>query len=144
MTAYCDYCNSHPEDFHNRTYHDAEYGFPLHEDNLLFEHLILEINHAGLSQITILKKTDNFRNAYSRFDIDTVATYDESHGLRLLSDAGIIRNRLKVNAAIENARRVQRLRKEYDSFKAWLDSHHPQTLENWTTLFKQNFVFTGG
>jgi DNA-3-methyladenine glycosylase I len=62
----------------------------------------------------------------------------------LLNDAGIIRNRLKVNAAIENARRIQALRAEYGSFKGWLDAHHPQTLENWVKLFKRTFVFTGG
>lgn len=144
MTTYCDYCNSHPEDTFNRLYHDTEYGFPLHDDNLLFERLILEINQAGLSWITILRKADNFRAAYSGFDIDKIAAYDETDRARLLADAGIIRNRLKVNAAIENARRIHGLRNEYGSFKGWLDSHHPQTLENWIKLFKKTFVFTGG
>jgi DNA-3-methyladenine glycosylase I len=143
MTTYCDYCNSHPEDKHNRVYHDTQYGFPLQDDNLLFERLILEINQAGLSWITILRKADNFRAAYSRFAIDKVAAYDETDRARLLSDPGIIRNRLKVNAAIENARRIQRLRSEYGSLKGWLESYHPQTLENWAKLFKRNFVFTG-
>jgi len=144
MTTYCDYCNSHPEDSHNRVYHDTEYGFPLQGDNLLFERLVLEINQAGLSWITILKKADNFRLAYNRFDIDTVAAYVEADRARLLSDPGIIRNRLKVNAAIENARRIQNLRREYGSFKGWLDHHHPLTLQNWVRLFKRTFVFTGG
>ena len=144
MTTYCDYCNSHVEDTYNKVYHETQYGFPLQDDNLLFERLILEINQAGLSWITILKKADNFRSAYSRFDIDRIASYDETDRARLLSDAGIIRNRLKVNAAIENARRLQGLRIEYGSFKGWLDSHHPQTLENWTKLFKRTFLFTGG
>ncbi|MFT3892793.1 MAG: DNA-3-methyladenine glycosylase I [Anaerolineales bacterium] len=144
MATYCDYSNSHPEDSHNRVYHDTEYGFPLLDDNLLFERLILEINQAGLSWITILKKAENFRLAYSNFNIDVVAAYSEVDRMRLLSDAGIIRNRLKVNAAIENARRIQCLRAEYGSFKRWLDAHHPQTLENWTKTFKRTFVFTGG
>ena len=144
MTTYCDYCNSHPEDTFNRVYHDTEYGFPLEDDHLLFERLILEINQAGLSWITILKKADHFRFAYSRFDVDKVAAYDEADRARLLSDPGIIRNRLKVNAAIENARRIQGLRGEYGSFRGWLDSHHPQTLESWVKLFRRNFVFTGG
>ena len=144
MTSYCDYCNSHAADTFNKMYHDTQYGFPLQDDNLLFERLILEINQAGLSWITILKKADNFRAAYNRFDIDKIASYDETDRVRLLSDAGIIRNRLKVNAAIENARRIQGLRNEYGSFKGWLDSHHPQTLENWIKLFKRNFIFTGG
>lgn len=144
MATYCEYCNSNPDDTYNRDYHDSQYGFPLEDDNLLFERLVLEINQAGLSWITILKKADNFRSAYSRFDIDRIAAYDEADRERLLNDIGIIRNRLKVNAAIENARRIQNLRSEYGSFKGWLDSHHPQTLEEWTKLFKRNFVFTGG
>ncbi len=98
----------------------------------------------GLSWITILKKADNFRLAYSRFDIDSVAAYGETDRARLLSDAGIIRNRLKVNATVENALRIQDLRNEYGSLQGWLDSHHPQTLENWTKLFKRNYVFIGG
>jgi DNA-3-methyladenine glycosylase I len=144
MITYCEYCNSNPDDTYNRSYHDSQYGFPLKDDNLLFERLMLEINQAGLSWITILKKADNFRSAYSQFDIDSIAVYDEEDRERLLNDSGIIRNRLKVNAAIENARRIQNLRSVYGSFKGWLDSRHPQTLENWIKLFKRNFVFTGG
>ena len=144
MTTYCDYCNSHPEDTFNREYHDTQYGFPLDDDNLLFERLILEINQAGLSWITILKKADNFRKAYRNFDINKVAKFTEKDRARLLADAGIIRNRLKVNAAIENAKRIQALQKEYGSFKKWLDSNHPLTKEEWTKLFKKTFVFTGG
>jgi DNA-3-methyladenine glycosylase I len=144
MTTYCDYCSSNPDDTYNKNYHDSQYGFPLEDDNLLFERLVLEINQAGLSWITILKKADNFRSAYSQFDIDRIAAYDEADRERLLNDSSIIRNRLKVNAAIENARRIQNLRSEYGSFKGWLDHHHPKTLENWVKLFKRNFVFTGG
>ena len=144
MSTYCDYCNSHPEDTFNKTYHDTQYGFPLKDDNLLFERLILEINQAGLSWITILKKADNFRKAYHDFDVDKVANYGEQDQARLLADAGIIRNRLKVNAAIENAKRFQVLSREFGSFKGWLDSHHPLPKEEWTKLFKKTFVFTGG
>lgn len=144
MTTYCEYCNSHPEDTFNKTYHDTQYGFPLKDDNLLFERLILEINQAGLSWITILKKAENFRNAYHGFDIARVAKYGEKDRARLLTDPGIIRNRLKVNAAIVNAQKIHELRKEYGSFSAWLDAHHPRTKEEWTKLFKKTFVFTGG
>lgn len=144
MSTYCEYCNTHPEDTFNRIYHDTQYGFPLTGDNLLFERLILEINQAGLSWITILKKAENFRQAYDQFDIDIVAGYEETDRLRLLTDAGIIRNRLKINAAIENARRIQAIQREYGSFKAWLDAHHPQELVDWTKLLKKTFVFTGG
>ncbi len=144
MTTYCDYCNSHPEDTFNKNYHDTQYGFPLEDDNLLFERLILEINQAGLSWITILKKADNFRKAYRKFDIAKVAKFSEKDRERLLSDAGIIRNRLKVNAAIVNAQKIVELGKEYGSFKGWLDAHHPFTREEWTKLFRKTFVFTGG
>jgi DNA-3-methyladenine glycosylase I len=146
MTTYCDYCNSHPEDTFNRIYHDTQYGFPLKDDNLLFERLILEINQAGLSWITILKKAENFRKAYHGFDIDKVAKFSEKDRARLLADAGIIRNRLKVNAAIVNAQKILELRKEYGSFKGWLDAHakRPLTKDEWTKLFKKTFVFTGG
>jgi DNA-3-methyladenine glycosylase I len=144
MTTYCDYCNSHPEDTFNRVYHDSQYGFPLKDDNLLFERLLLEINQAGLSWITILKKAENFRKAYDGFDIEKVANYAEKDVTRLLADAGIIRNRLKVNAAIVNAQRVLELRKEHGSFKSWLDSNRRLSKEEWIKLFRKTFVFTGG
>jgi DNA-3-methyladenine glycosylase I len=144
MLTYCDYCNTHPEDTFNREYHDTQYGFPLSDDNLLFERLVLEINQAGLSWITILKKAGNFRQAYGHFEIDTIAAYGEAERARLLSDPGIIRNRLKVNAAIENARRIQALRGDFGSFRGWLDAHHPLGKDEWTKLFKKTFVFTGG
>jgi DNA-3-methyladenine glycosylase I len=144
MTSYCDYCNSHPEDKFNRTYHDSQYGFPLKDDNLLFERLILEINQAGLSWITILKKAENFRKAYHNFDVEKVAKYGEKDVARLLADAGIIRNRLKVNAAIINAQKVKELQGDYGSFKAWLDANRKLSKEEWVKLFKRTFVFTGG
>jgi DNA-3-methyladenine glycosylase I len=144
VTSYCDYIHAHPEDEYNRVYHDTEYGFPLKDDALLFERLILEINQAGLAWITILKKKDNFRRAYNGFDIEKISGYGKRDVARLLSDAGIIRNRLKVNAAVENARRILELRGEYGSFKGWLDANHPRPLTEWVKLFKGTFVFTGG
>jgi len=144
VSTYCEYCNTHAEDLFNKLYHDTQYGFPLKDDNLLFERLILEINQAGLSWITILRKADNFRKAYHDFNIAKVARYGEKDVTRLLNDAGIIRNRLKVNAAIVNAQKILQLQKEYGSFRDWLDSSHPLTKEEWTKLFKKTFVFTGG
>jgi DNA-3-methyladenine glycosylase I len=144
MTTYCDYCNTHPEDIFNKTYHDTKYGFPIKDDNLLFERLILEINQAGLSWITILKKAENFHKAYHGFDIARIAKYGDKDIARLLADPGIIRNRLKINAAIVNAQRIRELQKEFGSFAAWLDAHHPRSKEEWTKLFKKTFVFTGG
>ena len=144
MTTCCQYVIENPEDEFNKRYHDTEYGFPIQEDNLLFERLILEINQAGLSWITILKKADNFRRAYDNFDIETVAGYGEPDRERLLSDAGIIRNKLKVNAAILNAQRILELKEKYGSFKGWLDAHHPRVKDEWVKLFRGNFKFVGG
>ncbi len=140
MNTYCEYAASDPL---HQPYHDYEYGFPLKGDAALFERLVLEINQAGLSWATILKKRDAFSRAYSKFDLDLVAAYDETERARLLCDAGIIRNRLKVNAAIENARRLVQIREASGSFAGWLSEHHPRTLEEWIKLFKKTFVFTG-
>jgi len=144
MDTYCHYILSRPQEQLDRLYHDTEYGFPVTDDNLLFERLVLEINQAGLSWITILKKADNFRRAYDGFVIPTVAAYGEAERARLLADAGIIRNRLKVNAAIVNAGRILELQKEFGSFRGWLDAHHPLPKEAWVKLFRKTFVFTGG
>lgn len=138
------YCETAPEHPFHGPYHDEEYGFPVYDDDILFERLVLEINQAGLSWLTVLKKRDNFRRAFEGFEIERVAGYGDEDRARLLADAGIIRNRLKVNAAIENARTISRLREEHGSFKAWLDAHHPLELPEWTRLFRQTFLFTGG
>ena len=139
--SYCEAAADHPL---HKIYHDQEYGFPLEKDSALFERLVLEINQAGLSWTTILNKKDNFHRAYDGFDIDRVAAYGETDTARLLADAGIIRNRRKIAAAIENARRLVQIRQDYGSFTAWLDAHHPRSKEQWVKLFKQTFVFTGG
>ncbi|KAF0106616.1 MAG: DNA-3-methyladenine glycosylase I [Anaerolineaceae bacterium] len=144
MTSYCETIRGHPEDTLNKKYHDTQYGFPLTDDAALFERLMLEVNQAGLSWTLILRRAPGFRRAYNGFDVDTVAAYGEADAARLLADAGVIRNRLKVHAAVENARRIQGLRGEFGSFKGWLDAHHPLSLEEWTQLFKKTFVFTGG
>ncbi len=128
----------------HQEYHDHHYGFPLHDDDELFGRLVMEINQAGLSWETILKKEAAFRNAYDHFSIAKVAAYTESDRERLLADAGIIRNRLKINAAIENARVILQLQQEYGAFEKWLEHHHPKTLPEWIKLFKKTFKFTGG
>jgi DNA-3-methyladenine glycosylase I len=142
--TYCALMPTLAEDHVHRRYHDYEYGFPIPDDNELFGRLILEINQAGLSWLTILNKQENFREAYAGYDINTVAHFTEEDRARLLADAGIIRNKLKVNAAIYNANVILGLQKEYGSFKAWLDHHHPLTREEWVKLFKKIFKFTGG
>jgi len=139
--TYCDVAPGH--EWHG-PYHDREYGFPLAEDAELFERLVLEINQAGLSWLTILKKREAFRLAYDGFDLDRVARYGARERRRLLADAGIIRNRLKVEAAIANARRVLELRETHGSFAGWLAAHHPRARPEWVSLFKETFRFTGG
>jgi DNA-3-methyladenine glycosylase I len=128
----------------HKAYHDKLYGFPIHDDNELFGRLILEINQAGLGWETILKKESSFRKAYHNFDIKKVAAYKERDRSRLLADAGIIRNRLKIDAAIDNAKTILALQKEHGSFENWLHHHHPKAKEEWTKLFKKTFRFTGG
>ncbi|GEN73769.1 DNA-3-methyladenine glycosylase I [Chryseobacterium lathyri] len=128
----------------HKNYHDHYYGFPIHDDNELFGRLILEINQAGLSWETVLKKEESFRKAYNNFDIQAIAAYTEKDRERLLNDPGIIRNRLKVNAAIENAKTILTLQEEFGSFEKWLEHHHPKTLPEWMKLFKKTFKFTGG
>ena len=141
MSGYCRIAPGHPV---HGPYHDHEYGFPQRDERELFERLLLEINQAGLSWETILKKREGFRRAYDHFDVDRVAGYGEHARARLLADPGIIRNRLKIAAAIHNAQVIQRLRASHGGFAAWLDQHHPRAKADWVALFKRTFRFTGG
>lgn len=128
----------------HKPYHDLHYGFPILDDNELFCRLILEINQAGLSWTTILKKQESFRKAYHNFNIKKVAGYKEKDFNRLMNDAGVIRNRLKINAAIENAKTILAIQKEHGSFKNWIDKQHPLSKAEWVKVFKKTFRFTGG
>jgi DNA-3-methyladenine glycosylase I len=138
------YCTFAPGDPVHGHYHDREYGFPVSNDNILFERLVLEINQAGLSWGIILKKRAGFNEAFKGFDIARVARFGARDKARLLKDVGIIRNRLKIDAAIENARRIEAIQKSHGSFAKWLKAHHPARKEDWVKLFKKEFVFTGG
>ena len=145
--SYCKYIDTmEPEERRllHKNYHDNHYGFPIHDDNELFGRLILEINQAGLSWEIILKKEEAFRKAYSHFSIEKIATYSEEDRKRLLSNADIVRNRLKINAAIENAKTILTIQQEFGSFEKWLEFHHPKTKDEWVKLFKKSFRFTGG
>jgi DNA-3-methyladenine glycosylase I len=142
--TYCEFVRSGDAHPVHVVYHDNFYGFPVTDDNQLFERLVLEINQAGLSWEIILKKQENFQKAFDNFNIATVAAYTEADIARLKEDAGIIRNRLKIEATIENAKRIQIIQAEHGSFKTWLDLHHPQTKDEWVKLFKKTFKFTGG
>jgi DNA-3-methyladenine glycosylase I len=141
MTTYCDVAPGH--EWHG-PYHEREYGFPLRGDSELFERLVLEINQAGLSWLTILKKREAFRRAYHGFDPEIVSRYKARDVRRLLADAGIIRNRLKVEAAIANAKTLLALRESHGSLHHWLAAHHPLSRPEWVKLFQQTFRFTGG
>jgi DNA-3-methyladenine glycosylase I len=142
--SYCQFVQGLPKDNVHRLYHDNEYGFSIADDNLLFARLVLEINQAGLSWETILKKKENFYKAFDDFNILKVSRYNEKKKQKLLQDAGIIRNRLKIEAIIENAKRIVALQKEFGSFKNWLDKNQGLTKEEWVRLFRQSFKFTGG
>jgi DNA-3-methyladenine glycosylase I len=138
------YCRIAPGHLIHALYHDTEYGFPSDDENVLFERLVLEINQAGLSWVTILKKRSAFRAALAEFEVDRVAAFGPSDIDRLLADSGIVRNRLKIEATIENAKRVQALRRSHGSFSGWLEMHHPRSAAEWTRVFRQTFRFTGG
>ena len=141
MSGYCLIAPGHPVHAH---YHEHEYGFPVTSDQVLFERLALEIMQAGLSWEIVLKKRAALNEAFDDFDIAKVAAYGGADIERLLTNAGIIRNHLKVLAIIENAKRILELQKNHQSFFSWIDAHHPRTLSDWTKLFKKTFKFTGG
>jgi DNA-3-methyladenine glycosylase I len=143
-SSYCEAVATMDKDNLHKIYHDTAYGFPIDNDDELFERLVLEINQAGLSWSTILNKQQNFKKAYNNFSIKKIAAYKEKDFERLMNDPGIIRNRLKINAAIENAKTILKIQKEHGSFKKWIDHHHPKTKDEWVKIFKNTFRFTGG
>jgi DNA-3-methyladenine glycosylase I len=139
--SYCDFAAG---DALHGPYHDTEYGFPERDESRLYERLLLEINQAGLSWGLVLRKRETMRAAYDGFDPDRVAAYGDADRARLLADPGIVRNRLKVNAAIVNAATVVGLRESHGGFAGWLDANHPLPRDEWVRLFKRTFRFTGG
>ena len=141
MTTYCDVASDHPV---HGPYHDKEYGFPIKDESVLFERLTLEIFQAGLSWLIVLKKRPGFKIAFENFDVDQVASFDEHDIARLREDVSIIRNRLKIEATIYNAKAIQKIRCSNDSFASWLADHHPLIKDEWCKLFKKTFKFTGG
>jgi DNA-3-methyladenine glycosylase I len=131
----------------DKVYHDHHYGVPIRDDNELFGRLIMEINQAGLSWRTILLKEKGFRKAYHNFNIQKVARYKEKDITRLLGDASIIRNRLKIQAAIHNAGEIIKIQKEYGTFASWLKEQKKYCNEDkgaWVKVFKKHFKFVGG
>ncbi|MBV8169010.1 MAG: DNA-3-methyladenine glycosylase I [Alphaproteobacteria bacterium] len=146
MSGYCKIAPGHP--LHG-PYHDREYGFASRDETVLFERLCLEIMQAGLSWELVLKRRPTLNAAFADFDVDTVARFGARDVKRLMADPGIIRNRLKVDAVIDNAKRIQALRQSHGGFAQWLDAHEifdgkPRDKAAWVKLFKQTFRFTGG
>ena len=141
MNWYCGAAKGHSW---HAPYHDSEYGFPADDESALFERLAVEINQAGLSWLTVLKKREAFNRAFAGFEFDRVAEFGEPDRARLLADAVIIRNRLKVDAVIANTRVVRAMRDSQGGFGAWLDAHHPMRKAEWVKLFRKTFRFTGG
>lgn len=141
MSSYCQTAPGHPV---HGDYHDKEYGFPTIDERVLFERLALEIMQAGLSWEIVLKKRKALNRAFDNFRVNKVAAYKAGDVKRLLADEGIIRNRLKIMAIIENANRIRELRKTHQGFAGWIAAHHPLTKAEWTKLFRQQFKFMGG
>ena len=141
MSSYCAFAPGHPV---HASYHATEHGFPNRDETVMFERLCLEIMQAGLSWEIVLKRRASMNAAFAGFVVDKVAAFDDGDRARLLADPGIIRNRLKVDAIIDNAGRVQTLRTSHGGFANWLDAHHPLDKPAWVKLFKQTFRFTGG
>jgi DNA-3-methyladenine glycosylase I len=141
MSGYCKIAPGHP--VHN-DYHETEYGFPVSNERVLFERMALEIMQAGLSWEIVLKKRKGMNRAFHRFNVNKVASYAAADIKRLLGDENIIRNRLKIHAIIENAKRVQSIRKSHKGFAKWIAAHHPLSKDQWVKLFKKEFKFMGG
>ncbi len=158
--SYCSAAAAHPI---LQAHHDKEHGFPIYEDDKLFECLMLEVNQAGLSWLTVMKKREALRKAYANFSCQKVANFKQKDIERLLQDSAIIRNRLKIKAAIFNAQKICEIQKSHGSFAKWLEKHRLIEQENenaknenakeltsrarsrqeWVKLFRKNFNFVG-
>jgi len=141
MSGYCDIAPGHP---YHGPYHDTEYGFPLRDDDALFERLCLEIFQAGLSWLIVLKKREEMRKAFDNFALKIVISYDNNKIDELLGNPGIVRHRGKIVAIIENAKRIQAIQQDFGSFANWLDRQTATDREGWLKIFKKTFKFTGG
>lgn len=137
------YCAMAPDEPVHQSYHAREYGFPARDEEVLFERLSLEVFQAGLSWALVLQKRPALKRAFDGFDVDRVAAYDSQRRDALLSDAGIIRNRRKIDAVIANAQVVRQLRTSHGGFAAFLDAHHPRAHRDWLLLLRATFRFMG-
>lgn len=129
----CAWCGDDPLYQH---YHDTDWGVPVHDDQLLFEFLLLETFQAGLSWITILRKRENFRRSFDGFNVATIANYTEAKKEELRQDAGIIRNRLKIKSAVNNAQHFLRIQRTHGSFDnyIWSFVDHQPIMNTWRSM----------
>jgi len=141
--SYCSFCKSLEVSSIHRIYHDTEYGKKVTNDQELFERFCLEIFQAGLSWDIILKKRIFFRDAFSSFDIETVANYSEIEIQKLLENSKIVRHRIKIKSIIFNAQKILQIQQEFGSFYNWLIIEERKTIEDWSKLLKKNFKFVG-
>lgn len=142
-TSYCSAVAAKQYSSLHSVYHDTEYGFPVTNDDALFGRLLLEINQAGLSWDTVLKKKDSLRKAYADFSIETIAQFTEKDINNLLANPGVIRMRKKIEAIIYNANIVLKLQKEAGSFAKWISDQNIENKEDGVKIFKKHFRFTG-
>ncbi|MBQ9619454.1 MAG: DNA-3-methyladenine glycosylase I [Neisseriaceae bacterium] len=143
--SYCDYCRLLPDDDVNVIYHNEMYGFPLHDDVLLFERLVWEIMQAGLNWTLILQRKNAFQVAFENYDLSKLALFEDKEINRLMKNPQIIRHRKKIEAVIFNAQAVLKIQKQWGSWNEWL-CHHASLhsdLNDWVRLFKQHFRFVG-
>ena len=140
MSTYCEIASGHP---YHGPYHETEYGFPVESESVLFERLTLEIFQAGLSWLIVLKKRQGLNIAFNNFDVDQVASFTQFDIDRLRNDSSIIRNRLKIEATIYNAKSIASIRRSHGGFGNWLFQKKTLNREDWSKVFKQNFKFMG-
>jgi DNA-3-methyladenine glycosylase I len=138
--AYCLIARDHPV---HGPFHDREHGFPVTADADFLERLALEINQAGLSWLVVLRRRESLARAFAGYDLDRVAAFGAADIERLLADPGVVRHRRKLEAVIENARRMTAMREHHGSVRAWFDRHHPLPLSEWLRLLRRTFVFVG-
>ena len=139
--SYCDFAATAQA---HQLFHATEHGFPIRDEAALFERLVLEIAQAGLSWDIVLKRRSGMAEAFHHYDVSRIAAYDAEERQRLLADARIIRNRLKIDAIIYNAQQILKLRETHSGFAAWLDDHHPLDRAAWVKVFRKQFRFVGG
>ena len=141
--SYCSDVNCGELNYYHKYYHDNIYGFPAKSENELFGRLVLEINQAGLSWDIILKKEKGIKNAYRDYSFFNIAEFNNNDIQRILNDNKVIRMKRKIEAIIYNAKKIVSITEKHNSFKSFLDTHHPLTLCEWTSVFKNEFKFVG-